>query len=307
MAPDFSPPHGFTVNNSFTKINYRDVYPPIDPKRPELSQKGSVVLITGSSRGIGREGLAQAFALAGAKAIIITARKVESLEETEAIIKQANPSVEVFPVALELTNEAWVKAAFDAIAKKYSTIDVLVNNAAVFEADGQLLGSTDKVGWWSNFEVNVKGTFLITQAFLSQVNPDRSAHIVYLSSAAAFLTLPANSAYSISKLAVIRLAALTAAEYPNVNAMALHPGIVVTKGTNDFFKPYAKDTALLPGAVANWLTSKEASFLRGRYISANWDVAELIARQDEIVHKDLLTTQLSGLDGIVAEVAEVKK
>jgi hypothetical protein len=52
---DFSPPHGFTKNNSFTKVVYRDVYPAIDPKRPELSQKGNVVLITGASRGIGKD------------------------------------------------------------------------------------------------------------------------------------------------------------------------------------------------------------------------------------------------------------
>ncbi len=52
---DLSPPHGFTVNNSFTKAAYRDVYQTIDPKRPELSKKGKVILITGASRGIGKD------------------------------------------------------------------------------------------------------------------------------------------------------------------------------------------------------------------------------------------------------------
>lgn len=53
MAPDYSPPHGFTVNNAFTSFVYRDVYAAIDPSRPELSQKGKVVMVTGASRGIG--------------------------------------------------------------------------------------------------------------------------------------------------------------------------------------------------------------------------------------------------------------
>ena len=51
---DFSPPHGFTINNAFTSEVYRDVYPAIDPRRPELSQSGKVILVTGASRGIGQ-------------------------------------------------------------------------------------------------------------------------------------------------------------------------------------------------------------------------------------------------------------
>lgn len=53
MAPDYSPPHGFTVNNAFTGSVYRGVYAAIEPTRPELSQKGRVILVTGASRGIG--------------------------------------------------------------------------------------------------------------------------------------------------------------------------------------------------------------------------------------------------------------
>ena len=53
-AQDFSPPHGFTVNNALTSTVYRDVYPAVDPKRAELSQSGKVVLVTGASRGIGQ-------------------------------------------------------------------------------------------------------------------------------------------------------------------------------------------------------------------------------------------------------------
>ena len=250
------------------------------------------------------QGVAEAFALAGAKAIIITARKVDSLKDTEANIKKSNPSVDVFPVALEVTNESSVKAAFETIAKKYPTIDILVNNAGVFGSYGQELGSADLEKWWWDFEVNVKGTFLVTRAFLSTLKPDQPAHIVYMSSGAGLVTLPGQSAYGITKLVDLRLAAYAAAEYPHVSVTAMHPGIILTDmaNGNDMFEPYAKDTPLLAGSIANWLTSKEASFLRGRYITANWDVNELIARKEEIVSKDLLTVQLSGLVGTVAEL-----
>ncbi|KAK4901423.1 hypothetical protein LTR49_027277 [Elasticomyces elasticus] len=103
---DISPPHGFTKNGAFTESVYRDVYPGIDPKQSALSQQGKVILITGASRGIGKDGIAHAFALAGAKAIIVTARKLESLEDTEALIKRINSSIEVLPVALEVSSES---------------------------------------------------------------------------------------------------------------------------------------------------------------------------------------------------------
>ena len=52
---DNLPDHYFTTNNSFTHSVYRDVYPAVDPKSPALSQAGKVVMITGASRGIGKQ------------------------------------------------------------------------------------------------------------------------------------------------------------------------------------------------------------------------------------------------------------
>lgn len=48
-----SPPDGIVKHNSFTKVVYRDTYPAVDPRRPQLSQHGRVILITGASKGIG--------------------------------------------------------------------------------------------------------------------------------------------------------------------------------------------------------------------------------------------------------------
>lgn len=48
-------PHELSIYGSFTKGIYRDAYPTIDPTRPELSQSGKVVMVTGASKGIGRD------------------------------------------------------------------------------------------------------------------------------------------------------------------------------------------------------------------------------------------------------------
>jgi NAD(P)-dependent dehydrogenase (short-subunit alcohol dehydrogenase family) len=299
--------HAFTTGNSFTKDVYRDVYPAVNPAQKSLSKAGKIVMITGASRGIGRDGIAWAFATAGAKVIIITARKVSSLVDTEALIKKTNPSIEVLSLALESTNESSVADAFAQVKNKYGYVDILVNNAGVFNSNGINLSTkspSETLTWWREFEVNVQGTMLVTKHFLELVGTERPAHLLYASSGAAFAIIPGSSAYNITKLVDLQLASFAAAENPNLTAIAFHPGIVLTDMVDGapFFKHFAKDTPQLAGAAVNWLASENAKFLTGRYITANWDVTEILARKDEIVEKNLLTIGLTGLTGQTAEL-----
>jgi hypothetical protein len=73
----------------------------------------------------------------------------------------------------------------------------------------------------------------------------------------------------------------------------------------DFWKPYAKDTPELAGSATVWLSTPAARFLNGRYTTANWDVEELVKRQEEVVQKDLLKVKLASwgfCDGRVCRV-----
>jgi NAD(P)-dependent dehydrogenase (short-subunit alcohol dehydrogenase family) len=77
----------------------------------------------------------------------------------------------------------------------------------------------------------VKGTFLVTQQFL-QLNGKASAGtIINITSAAALNSTPCLSSYSLSKLCQIQLQAFVRAENPNVRAVSLHPGILMTRMT----------------------------------------------------------------------------
>jgi hypothetical protein len=70
----------------------------------------------------------------------------------------------------------------------------------------------------------------------------------------------------------------------------------------EFFHQFAKDTPRLAGSAVNWLASAQATFLSGRYVSANWDVEEMLMSKEEIVEKNLLTVGLNGLEGQTAVV-----
>lgn len=73
------------------------------------------------------------------------------MKETEANIKKANPNVEVLPLALEITDESSVKAAFEAVNAKFGAVDVLVNNAGLAGSAGHFLRDEEVREWWADF------------------------------------------------------------------------------------------------------------------------------------------------------------
>jgi NAD(P)-dependent dehydrogenase (short-subunit alcohol dehydrogenase family) len=143
-------------------------------------------------------------------------------------------------------------------------------------------------------ETNVRGTFLVSQGFLKLLGKEDKGCIINISSALALATLPASSSYALSKLAMLQLQKFISAEYPNVFAVGVHPGILMTDIVTDFLIPFAKDTFELAGGVAVWLATEQASFLNGRYISSNWSVDELVERKDEIVSPGKLLVGIKG-------------
>ena len=217
----------FVTSSAYTPTVYRDQYPSIDPTSPALSQAGKVIIITGASDGIGARGFAPAFAKASPRAIVLVGRNASKLAATEANLNRVNKAVEYLSVPTDISNQGSVDALFQIVQARYGHADVLVNNAGVNLAQGPL-GKADVNSWWNDFEVNVKGTFLVTRGFLSLLGTEKQGTIVNLSTGIATAVFPTFSSYSITKLAALKLAEYTAAEYPNVNAVSLQPGIVDT-------------------------------------------------------------------------------
>lgn len=64
------------------------------------------------------------------------------------------------------------------------------------------------------------------------------------------------------------------------------------------FQRFALDTPELVGGVGVWLSTEQADFLKGRYVSANWNVEELVERKEEIVGDNKLVIALTGKFGM---------
>jgi NAD(P)-dependent dehydrogenase (short-subunit alcohol dehydrogenase family) len=139
-------------------------YPAIDPTKQNLA--GRSVFISGASRGIGAS-TALSFAKAGASNIILGARS--SLDATSNNIKQAaleagRPEPQITQLKLDVTDPKSVSKAAAEVKRAVGRLDVIVNNAGLI--DMAMIGESDPEKWWSVWEVNVKGPYLVAKYFL---------------------------------------------------------------------------------------------------------------------------------------------
>lgn len=280
----------------FTRTVYQDVYPSIEPTNPELSLAGKVAIITGASRGIGARGFAPAFAKAGIKGLVLLARNVEALKAVETQIREVNSAVDIISIGTNIADSKAVEVAFDKIKTVFGHADILINNAGINDdGGGALIGDQDPDTWWSNFEINGKGTFLMTRSFIRQLpSTDAAVTIINITSAGAWSIVPPQSAYCLSKLLALQQVPFIAEAYPNITAIALHPGLVDTDMLPPAFKYFDLDTPELVGGFGVWLSHAHAKFLSGRFVAAQWSVDELLQRKDEILNGRQLKVTVTG-------------
>ncbi|KAI9893787.1 MAG: hypothetical protein M1814_006004 [Vezdaea aestivalis] len=276
-------------------IHYKS-YAAVDPTQASLSQKGKTVLITGGGQGVG-PAIAHSFSQAGASNIVLLSRTAETLNKTVTSLRSAYPDTAFHAYPADITDEAAVSAAFKDYTSKVGPIDFLVNNAGAQGAAKPTVDA-DLADWWRTFEINVKGTTVVTQAFLKTRGEHKGGAIINLTTALSWaFTIPGMSAYTASKLAVVRLGEIVAAENLEITVVGLSPGVVRTRmweaaGGEAMGFPITE--AELPGNTTVWLTTSEAKFLSGRTLETNWDVTELKAAEKEIVENSLFVTHLAG-------------
>lgn len=251
-------------------------------------------MITGASRGIGRE-VARALAMNGAK-VAVTARNSDMLEETVSIINDAGGECTAF--VMDVTDYTAITETVNAITKQYGAIDILVNNAGI-GIGGLPPWESDIDGWWKVQEVNVKGVYMVSHAVMPSMIERRRGRVINMGSYVGTYPNPMTSAYSVSKAALVRLTDSTAvaAQEFDVSVFVISPGLVRTDMTNIPFFEDVPEEAWVPieksGELCVALASGKADKLTGRFIHADVDdLDDLIARADEIIENDLYTLTL---------------
>jgi NAD(P)-dependent dehydrogenase (short-subunit alcohol dehydrogenase family) len=152
------------------------------------------VLITGGGRGIGRA-IALRFAREGAK-VAIAARTSSELDAVVAEIQKAGGSGRA--QQMNVADHGSVEAAvYRAVEFTGGAIDVLVNNAGVF--DIKPFAQMDLATWKRNIEVNLNGPFFVTLEALDALLESDKAHVFNMASVAGRRPFPGNTAYCTTK------------------------------------------------------------------------------------------------------------
>ncbi|KAI0311680.1 NAD-P-binding protein [Amylostereum chailletii] len=252
-----------------------DIYPAIDPTAHFRAQTftDAVVLVTGASRGIGLE-IALHYARAGAR-LALVARDQEGLDQTRGVISRERPDAQVLTFALDVRDGHKAEDAVNATVARFGRIDVLVANAGVLTSWDKPLSLKCPDAWWNTFEVNTRGVFNFVRPSLHLLEKT-AGYIVVISAEASHMRFPGASDYHISKHAINRLVEYIVLEHPKVKAFSVHPGVVksdLSDGTGWEISTY--DSPRLSAASLLYLTSGRADWLSGRYVSVNWDLAEV--------------------------------
>lgn len=233
-------------------------------------------LVTGASRGIGN-----ACALALGKAgyrVAIAARSVENLQDTAAQIKSAG--AETYAVAIDVSNNASVKAGFEKAAKEFGRIDILVNNAGITK-DGLAVRMKEQ-DWNLVLATNLSGAFFAIQQVLPGMMRERWGRIINISSVVGEMGNPGQANYVASKAGLIGLTKSIAQEVGsrNITVNAVAPGFIetdMTGGLSDELKEkMLANTPLrrigMPDDIAHavkFLVSEDANFITGHVLDVN--------------------------------------
>jgi cyclopentanol dehydrogenase len=193
--------------------------------------QGKVALISGGARGMGAVE-ARLFAQEGAKVGIADVLEAEG-RRLEAEI--AETGGEAIFIRLDVTSEADWKRAVDTVVRRFGKLDVLVNNAGIYQR--ATVEETTSEGWDRVLDVNAKGVFLGTKAVIPAMRNAGGGSIINISSTAGLVGSSMSTAYNASKGAVRLLTKATAIQYAKegIRANSVHPGPIETDMVDQAF------------------------------------------------------------------------
>ncbi len=237
------------------------------------SLSGKVALITGASRGIGKE-IACELSRLGAEVFINYSSSDEKAEEVVNSIK--NLGGKAHKLKFDVSKEDSVSLAFEEIIKINGTIDILINNAGITR-DGLLMRMKSEQ-WDDVLNTNLKGVFLCTKYASKFMMKKRSGNIVNISSVVGIIGNPGQANYSAAKAGVIGFTKTCAKEFASrgINVNAIAPGFIETEmteklNTEEILKviPLGKlgSCTQIANLVSFLVSSNAGSYITGQTIS----------------------------------------
>ena len=236
--------------------------------------EGKTALITGASRGIGRE-IAVRFAREGAD---IAVTNIFNDDEFKSAVRELEAlGVKAKGYVFNVGSFEDSQKAVDDILKDFTRIDILVNNAGITK-DTLLMRMTEDQ-WDAVINVNLKSVFNLTKAVLQPMLKQKEGSIINMSSVVGVSGNAGQSNYSASKAGIIGFTKSVAKEVGsrNIRCNAIAPGFIITEMTeklpenvkNEWINKIPLKRGGTPGDVANtalYLACDLSSYISGQTI-----------------------------------------
>ncbi len=195
---------------------------------------GKTIWLVGASEGIGEQ-LAHQLALHGAR-LIVSARNIKKLEGLLPRLEGEGHAA----VALDVTREESVQAAWKKITQKRMVPDIFIYNAGVYEPQSVTEFNYQKME--SIVQVNLLGAMRVLEKLLPAFIKRKAGHVVLVASVSGYSGLPNSLAYGTSKAGLIHLAECLKSDLAphGIKVQMVNPGFVKTRLTekNDFPMPF---------------------------------------------------------------------
>jgi 3-oxoacyl-[acyl-carrier protein] reductase len=241
-----------------------------------LDFSGKVVLVTGSSRGIGAE-MIKTFGQCGAQCVVNYVTDAQGQNKTDAT-NVASELNEPLVIECDVTQPAQVEAMMKQIQDRHGGLDILVNNSGIIS--DRTIKKMSVETFESVVRVNLSGTFTVTQKAGAILR--NGGRIINMSSVSAQLGLFGQANYSSSKAAIIALTKVSAREFArqNITVNAIAPGFIdvgMSKGmpdevTQNFIKQIPLGRLGDVSEIVNtalFLASPMASYITGHILNVN--------------------------------------
>jgi NADP-dependent 3-hydroxy acid dehydrogenase YdfG len=205
--------------------------------------EGKVVVVTGSSRGIGLA-IAQRLGSEGARLVLVARHEAALREAGEEVPGGATV------IKADITQPRQVERLFRTVERRMGQLDILINNAGVFTF--KPFASTSLDEWRCNIETNLTALFLCTHAALPLLCRSRSAHLVNILSVSSVHAYANCAAYTASKFGALGLTRVLREELRalKIRVTGILPGSTNTRLTNQFGFPVCRIDLIQPSDVA---------------------------------------------------------
>jgi 3-oxoacyl-[acyl-carrier protein] reductase len=242
-----------------------------------MNLEGKAALITGASRGIGRE-IALELARQGANVAVNYAGSEAKANEVVDEIKKMGK--DAFAIKCDVSNAEEVATMIKETVDRFGHLDILVNNAGITKDN--LLMRMKEEEWDDVININLKGVFLCTKAVTRQMMKQRNGRIINIASIVGVSGNAGQANYVAAKAGIIGLTKTTAKELAsrNITVNAIAPGFISTdmtdKLTDEVRSEMLKQIPLARlgepkdiAKMAAFLASDDSSYMTGQTLHIN--------------------------------------